>query len=220
MGSITRGLSNNITTGGVILPAGITNSSVSAVTSFANAASAGTLVLLSTQTASASATISFTTGLDSTYDEYIFKFINIHPATDAAEFQFNMSTDSGSNYNVTKTTTFFRAYHDEADTTTTLQYLADSDLAQSTSYQRILREIGNDNDQSASGTLTLFNPSSTTYVKHFIATGNASTDGNFTMNYFVAGYGNTTSAVNAIRFQMSSGNIDDGIIKLYGVKKS
>jgi hypothetical protein len=219
MGSITRGLSNNITTGGVILPAGITNASVADVTSFANA-SAGTLILLSTQTASSSATISFTTGLDSTYDEYIFKFIDIHPATDGAEFQFNLSTDSGSNYNVTKTTTFFRAYHDEADTTTTLQYLADSDLAQSTSDQRFLREIGNDNDQSGSGTLTLFNPSSTTYVKHFIATGNAYINTDFTMNYFVAGYGNTTSAVNAIQFKMSSGNIDDGVIKLYGVKKS
>ena len=219
MGSITRSLSNNITTGGVILPAGITNSSVSAVTSFANA-SGGTLTLLSTQTASASATISFTTGLDSTYDEYIFKFINIHPATDGAEFQFNLSTDSGSNYNVTKTTTFFRAYHDEADTTTTLQYLADSDLAQSTGYQLFLREIGNDNDQSGSGILTLFNPSSTTYVKHFIATGNVAMAANYTMNYYIAGYGNTTSAINAIRFQFTSGNIDDGIIKLYGVKKS
>jgi hypothetical protein len=219
MGSITRGLSNNITTGGVILPAGITNASVSAVTSFANA-SGGTLILLSTQTASSSANISFTTGLDSTYDEYIFKFINIHPATDGAEFQFNLSTDSGSNYNVTKTTTFVRAYHDEGDTQTGLQYLTDSDLAQSTSDQRFLREIGNDNDQTGSGTLTLFNPSSTVYVKHFIADGNAYTNNNYTMRYLVAGYGNTTSAINAIRFQMSSGNIDDGIIKLYGVKKS
>jgi hypothetical protein len=110
MGSITRSLSNNITTGGVILPAGITNSSVSAVTSFANAPS-GTLILLSTQTASASANISFTTGLNSTYDEYIFKFIDIHPATDSANFTFNGSTDSGSNYNVTKTTTFFEAFN-------------------------------------------------------------------------------------------------------------
>jgi len=121
MGSITRGLSNNITTGGVILPAGITNASVSAVTSFANA-SGGTLFLLSTQTASNSATISFTTGLDSTYDEYQFHFINIYPRTDGAEFEFNMSTDSGSNYNVTKTTTFFQGLHDEADTDASLTY--------------------------------------------------------------------------------------------------
>ena len=219
MGSITRGLSNNITTGGVILPAGITNSSVSAVTSFPNAP-AGTLTLLSTQTASASATISFTTGLDSTYDEYIFKFINIHPATDNAILTFNMSTDAGSNYNVTKTTTYFRATHDEADTTTTLAYDTARDLAQSTAFQQITAGIGSDNDQNGSGTFTLFNPSSTTYVKHFISNTNYSSSADFTQNCFVAGYGNTTSAVNAVQFKFDSGNIDDGIIKLYGVKKS
>jgi hypothetical protein len=219
MGSITRGLSNNITTGGVILPAGITNSSVSAVTSFANA-SGGTLVLLSTQTASASSTISFTTGLNSTYDEYIFKFINIHPATDSVTFQFNMSTDSGSNYNVTKTTTAFNAQHSEAGTDAGIGYQSAQDLAQSTSFQDLSELVGNDNDQTISGTLQLFNPSSTTYVKHFISTVNTYTADNYNMEFFSAGYGNTTSAINAVRFQMSSGNIDDGIIKLYGVKKS
>ena len=219
MGSITRSLSNNITTGGVILPAGITNSSVSAVTSFANA-SGGTLILLSTQTASASATISFTTGLDSTYDEYIFKFINIHPATDQVYFQFNLSTDGGSNYNVTKTTTAFRSINDEADTVTSLSYLGANDLAQSTAFQYLTNAIGNDNDQTASGSLTLFNPSSTTYVKHFISLLNDYDHNDFSYSLYVAGYGNTTSAVNAVQFSMSSGNIDDGIIKLYGVKKS
>jgi len=219
MGSITRGLSNNITTGGVILPAGITNSSVSAVTSFANA-SGGTLFLLSTQTASASATISFTTGLDSTYDEYIFKFINIHPATNGVTFDFNMSTDSGSNYNVTKTTTNFQSQHDEADTAINLVYDTGADLAQSTSFQPITREVGNGNDESCSGSLTLFNPSSTTYVKHFISRTNVYFEADYSIDTFMAGYANTTSAINAIRFQMSSGNIDDGIIKLYGVKKS
>jgi hypothetical protein len=220
MGSITRSLSNNITTGGVILPAGITNASVSAVTSFSGVTGGGTLTLLSTQTASSSATISFTTGLDSTYDEYIFKFINIHPATDNVGFQFNFSTDSGSNYNVTKTTTFFQSYHDEGDTDTSLDYNTSFDLAQSTGFQTIIKELGNDADQIGSGTLTLFNPSSTTYVKHFISVANSYTYHNYFQNHFVAGYGNTTSAVNAVRFQMSSGNIDDGIIKLYGVKKS
>ena len=218
MGSITRGLSNNITTGGVILPAGITNSSVSAVTSFANA-SGGTLILLSTQTASASATISFTTGLDSTYDEYIFKFINMHPSVDGVEFQFNMSTDSGSNYNVTKTTTSFRSGHDEADTVTQFAYV-DYDLSQGTGFQTLLEGVGNDNDQSISGTLQIFNPSSTTYVKHFISNCNGYRHNDISANWYVAGYGNTTSAVNAIQFKMASGNIDDGIIKLYGVKKS
>jgi hypothetical protein len=219
MGSITRSLSNNITTGGVILPAGITNASVSAVTSFANAP-AGTLILISTQTASASANISFTTGLNSTYDEYIFKFINIHPATDNAEFQFNMSTDSGSNYNVTKTTTFFLAQHDEADTYTSLEYGASRDLAQGTGNQFISVGVGNDADQNVNGSLTLFNPSSTTYVKHFIANTNSSQGSDYSVNSYSAGYGNTTSAVNAVRFIMSSGNIDDGVIKMYGVKKS
>jgi hypothetical protein len=218
MGSITRGLSNNITTGGVILPAGITNASVSAVTSFANASGA-TLILLSTQTASASATISFTTGLDSTYDEYIFKFINVRPATDDVAFQFNMSTDSGSNYNVTKTTTYFSAYHDEADTGTQLGYDTASDLAQSTAFQQLVIATGNGADENSSGTLTLFNPSSTTYVKHFISNTNTYTYHNYIINAYSAGYGNTTSAVNAIQFKMSSGNFD-GIIKLYGVKKS
>jgi hypothetical protein len=220
MGTITRSLANNITTSGVILPAGITNASVSAVTSFANA-SGGTLTLLSTQTASASATISFTTGLDSTYDEYIFKFINLHPSNDSVRFEFNLSTDSGSNYNVTKTTTYFRAYHDEADTATALEYEAGSDLAQSTGFQILDgTEVGNLNDENISGTFTLFNPSSTTYVKHFIATTNVSGANNYQINAYIAGYGNTTSAINAIRFRFASGNIDDGIIKLYGVKKS
>jgi hypothetical protein len=219
MGSITRGLSNNITTGGVILPAGITNASVSAVTSFANA-SGGTLFLLSTQTASSSATISFTTGLDSTYDEYIFKFINIHPSVDGENFAFNCSTDSGSNYNVTKTTTFFKAHHDEADTNTTLIYRTADDLAQSTSFQNLANGLGNGNDESLSGELTLFNPSSTTYVKHFIAKTNQYESNNMSDNSFIAGYCNTTSAINAIQFKMASGNIDDGIIKMYGVKKS
>jgi hypothetical protein len=221
MGSITRSFANNIGSSGILTASAVTNTTVEDVTSFDNAASPGTLVLLSTQTASASANISFTTGLDSTYDEYIFKFIDIHPATDDVHFQFNFSTDGGSNYNVTKTTTAFRAYHDEADTATVLQYQTGDDLAQSTSFQKLsLGGLGNDNDQSTCGYLKLFNPSSTTFVKHFIARNNIAAQDNFSLEGYVAGYGNTTSAVNAVRFQMSSGNIDDGIIKLYGVKKS
>jgi hypothetical protein len=224
MGSITRGLSNNITTGGVILPAGITNASVSAVTSFANA-SAGTLILLSTQTASASATISFTTGLDSTYDMYEFHCINIHPSSATnARLQFNLSTDGGSNYNVTKTTTSFYTYHDEAGTDTALGYNANADLAQSTSFQNIITAGGMsaDNDSAGTAILQLFNPSSTTYVKHFIAVSqyfDLSATPYSTQDY-TAGYANTTSAINAIRFQLISGNMDDGVIKMYGLKKS
>ena len=227
MGTITRSLSNNITTGGVILPAGITNSSVSAVTSFANATAAATLVLLSTQTASNSATISFTTGLDSTYDAYEFHFINIRPSSDNVDFTFNLSTDSGSNYNVTKTTTSFRAYHDEGDTGADVTYVTEDDLAQSTSFQLLSGGDGGSfmdstSDEHLSGKLELFNPSSTTYVKHFIARTEYIAGGAaiFSTDTFIAGYGNTTSAVNAIQFKMSSGNIADGIIKLYGVRKS
>jgi hypothetical protein len=219
MGSITRSLANNITTSGVILPAGITNASVSAVTSFANA-SGGTLILLSTQTASASATISFTTGLDSTYDEYQFHFINMHPATDSVDFQFNMSTDAGSNYNVTKTSTFFIARQKEDGTDTSVSYDTDFDLAQSTSFQTLVGYTSSDNDHAVSGSLTLFNPASTIYVKHYISICNNTNINDYNFNTFIAGYGNTTSAVNAVQFKMSSGNIDDGIIKLYGVKKS
>jgi hypothetical protein len=218
MGSITRGLSNNITTGGVILPAGITNASVSAVTSFANA-SGGTLILLSTQTASNSATLSFTTGLDSTYDAYEFHFIDIHPRTDGVEFQFNMSTDGGSNYNVTKTSSDFECYHTEDDTITGLGYQSTHDLAQSTAFQTITYNNGNDADQSSAGVLQLFNPSSTTYVKHYICRTDHTQASDYDISVFLAGYGNTTSAINAIQFKMTSGNFD-GVIKLYGLKKS
>jgi hypothetical protein len=171
-----------------------------------NATGTGSLTLISSQTASASASISFTTGIDSTYDEYIFKFINIHPSVDNTDFQFNLSTDGGSSYNVTKTTTAFAPFHNEADTDTGLSYSTANDLAQSTAFQNLLGQsgIGNDNDQSASGYLKIFNPSSTTYVKHFIARNNYSHPSDYTVEYYVAGYGNTTSAINAIRFQMSS----------------
>jgi hypothetical protein len=196
------------------------NQSLTSTTALPSAVPTDNLILISTQTASASATISFTTGLNSTYDEYVFKFINIHPATDNVGFQFNLSTDSGSNYNVTKTTTNFYAFHDEADTNTGLSYRSDQDLAQGTGFLNLAIPIGNDNDQQCSGTLTIFNPASTTYVKHFISINTMSGSGDDVHNNYIAGYANTTSAINAIQFKMSSGNIDDGIIKMYGVKKS
>jgi hypothetical protein len=178
----------------------------------------GKMTLISEQTASGSASIEFTSGIDSTYPIYKFEFINIHPATDGAYFQFNMSTDSGSNYNVTKTTTAFNAQHSEAGTDPGIGYQTSDDLAQSTGFQTLLEGIGNGADESAAGTLTLFNPSSTTYVKHFIARGSLYYDGNYIFDAHIAGYANTTSAVDAIKFVMSSGNIDSGTIKLYGIK--
>jgi hypothetical protein len=183
-----------------------------------NATGTGSLTLISSQTASASANISFTSGIDSTYDEYVFKIINAHPSSDSATLTFNMSTDGGSNYNVTKTSSFFKAYHDEADTATDLTYRTSQDLAQSTAYQEIEQDIGADNDQSYSGTLHLFSPSSTTYVKHYILYGNSAHSGNYSMNPYCAGYGNTTSAINAVDFKFNTGNIDDGTILMYGVK--
>lgn len=194
------------------------NNSLSAITTKPSGLSGGTMNLISTQTASSSATISFTSGIDSTYDEYVFKFYNIHPASNTVNLQINASTDGGSNYNVIKTTSYFLAYHTENDSGTALQYYANRDLAQSTSAQQIVT-IGNTNDDSASGTLTLYNPSSSVFVKHFISRLQAPT-GEATQNCkdtYVAGYFNTTSAINAVQFTMSSGNIDSGVIKLYGV---
>ena len=218
MGTITRSFANNITTSGVLLPASLVNNSIANVTAYNASVATGNMVLISSQTASASASISFTTGIDSTYKEYQFYFINIHPASDNVNFTFNMSTDSGSNYNVTKTTTFFQASNNEAGTGGVLGYETGLDLAQSTGFQNITNNGGNDNDQNCTGTLTIFNPSSTTYVKHFISTSNNYTGGDFCANNFVAGYGNTTSAVNAIQFKFASGNIDDGTILMYGIK--
>ena len=197
------------------------NNSLSAITTKPSGLSGGALNLISTQTASGSSTISFTSGIDSTYDSYVFKFYDIHPATNNVGLSFNFSVDSGSNYNVAKTTTTFRAYHDESDSEAALEYDLGQDLAQGTGFQRILRFIGNGNDECGSGEMFLFSPSSTTFIKHFIATGNTYWgDGDYSMNDFTAGYGNTTSAVDAVQFKMSSGNIDSGTVKLYGIKDS
>ena len=183
------------------------------------------LVLIKTLTASSSATLDFVDGssdvvLDNTYPIYKFDFINIHPATDGAKFQFNLSVDTGSNYNVTKTTTFFHALHDEADGSALVAQAAARDLAQSTSDQVLLWEADNDADSNVTGSMYLFDPSSTTFVKHFLSVTSGVTNSTTEGNQYVAGYGNDTSAVDAVRFQFNSGNIDAGSIKLYGLKDS
>jgi hypothetical protein len=223
MGSITRSFANNITTSGVLLPASLTNNSIANVTAYNASVATGGMKLISSQTASNSASISFTTGIDSTYKEYQFYFIDIHPRTDFVLFEFNMSTDGGSNYNVTKTTTFFRAFNNETDVSTLLGYSTGGDLAQETGFQ-LFNRVGYGADESCAGSLQLFNPSSTTYVKHFMANTNTTFvnigEGgtpSYSFNNFIAGYGNTTSAINAVRFQMSSGNMD-GTILMYGIK--
>ena len=200
------------------------NNSISAITSAGQLAQ-GKMTLIKEQTASSSSSISFVDGsggvvLDSTYPIYIFKFFNIHPSADDKTFQFNMSADSGSNYNVTKTTTVFKANHDEGDSATNLTYDSGEDLAQGTGFQTLGNGVGGDNDQSLSGTLHLFKPSDTNFVKHFISTIQYYAFNNYTNNFYVAGYGNTTSAVDAVQFKFNSGNIDSGTIKLYGIKGS
>jgi len=193
------------------------NNSLSAITSLPASISGGALTLISTTTASSSSSLSITSGIDSTYKEYIFKLINIHPATDNAELTFNLSVDSGSNYNVTKTTAVHIHQHGENDSNANSEYSVERDLAQSTSYQKISKDLGNGNDESASGYLHLFDPSNTTFVKHFMTRTSSYFGSDRAVDMYVGGYGNTTSAVNGIDFKMSSGNIDSGVIKLYGV---
>ena len=176
------------------------------------------IVLLNTQTASSSSSVSFTSGIDSTYKEYVFEFINIHPATDGEAFQFQVSTDGGSSYGVTTTDTYFRAYHTASGGTSALGYLTGRDLAQSTDYITIGFDIGSDAAQSASGELHLFNPSSTTYVKNYYARTSLQQNTDAAFDGYVGGYINSTSAINAIDFKMSSGNVDAGKIKMYGIK--
>jgi hypothetical protein len=215
MGAIARNIANKITTSGVFTSGAITNDSVTGITVLANASDG--ITFISSQTASNSASISFTSGLDSTYKAYKFVYSNIHPRTDIQAFQFNLSTDAGSNYNVTKTTSSFYAYQNESGAETGVFYNASYDLAQSTGYQLLNNNLGSGSDESCSGTLTLFNPSSTTYVKHFISTSMVNDSGDYGVSVFIGGYGNTTSAINAIRFQVASGNFD-GTIYMYGIK--
>ena len=183
----------------------------------------GSMTFIKKLTASSSATLSFVDGaasvvLDDTYKEYMFTFNNIHPATDQVTLTFNGSIDSGSNYNVAKTTTYFIARHTEDDTTTELTYETGFDLGQGTGFQQLNRQTGNDNDQCNAGTLHLYDPSSTTFVKHYIARFNDYEHNNQSTDNHSAGYLNTTSAIDAIQFKFDSGNIDAGDICLYGIK--
>ena len=200
----------------------LNNNGVKNATAFGSITGLGDLTLIKKITASSSASISFVDGasavvLDSTYKEYIFYFNNIHPATDNTTFTFNLSVDGGSNYNVAKTTTVIRAFHDEGNSSTELDYLDGLDLAQGTGVQALVENIGNGNDESVSGFLRLFEPSSTTFVKHLIWEVTSYGSSNAVNIQYGSGYGNTTSAVDAIQFTMGSGNIDAGSISLYGV---
>ena len=184
-----------------------------------NSGLGGAMNLLDTNTFTDAASSSFTTLIDSTYDVYRFTFVGMNPATNKPEFQFQCSTDGGSNYNVTMTTTYFISYHDETDSNSGLDYSTTFDQAQGTAYQTLVQDIGDDSDSSGDGELHLFAPSSTVFMKQFYTRANVNNGDEYTNNTFIGGYFNTTSAINAISFKMSSGNFD-GTIKMYGISKS
>ena len=190
------------------------NNSLSAITSLPASITGGSMNLISTQTASSSSTISFTSGIDSTYDEYVFKFINIHADTDTANFTVGFR-DGGTDYDAVKTTTYFRAYHSEAGSSA-FGYKTDQDLAQSTSYQNLCYSLDGSSDGNTVGELHLFAPSSTTFVKHFIARTSCVHSAPEEHDSYIAGYCNTTTAIDGVQFKMSSGTFD-GVIKLYGI---
>ena len=199
------------------------NRSIANISAVPGAAKA--LTHIKTLTASSSGTLSFVNGssdvvLDSTYPIYKFVYTNMHPSGDGEGLKFQASTNTGSSYGVSCTNTAFRSQHNEADSTAALDYDTGNDLANGTGFFIIAAGTGNDNDQSNSGELTLFNPSSTTFVKHYLATSNANEDGDASKQYLCAGYFNTTSAIDAVQFKFGSGNIDAGTIKLYGIKDS
>jgi hypothetical protein len=171
---------------------------------------------ISKQTASSDSTIDFTSGIDSTYKEYLFTFNNIHPSGDTYNFTVNFR-DGGSAYDATKTSTYFQSYHMESDGEAGQAYVAGADLAQSTSADIIGGAIGSDNDQCCSGYLHLFDPSSTTFVKHYIGEICASQYQDYSTRYNFAGYCNVTAAIDGVQFAMSSGDIDTGDICLYGL---
>ena len=196
------------------------NNSISAITA-ASSLTTGAMTLIKSQTASSSANVTFVHGtsdvvLDSTYPIYLFKFINAHPATDNVTFQVNFR-DGGSSYDATKTSTAFYAHQGESDDTG-FGYGSSVDVAQGTGVQPLLGSLGNGNDESTSGELWLFNPSSTTFVKHYMVTTQYYHRNNYSQIYYVAGYCNVTAAIDGVQFSMSSGNIDAGTFKLYGIK--
>ena len=191
--------------------------SMASITSLPSGVSGGSLVLLSTQTASSSATVDITSNIDSTYKEYIIKIIDAHPASDDQHLNMQFNAAGGSGFNETITSTHFYAVHGEDGNNGAVSYDTGGDQAQGTSYQRISQPVGADNDQSLSGTIHLFDPSNTTFVKHFISNVQYAYPTDQTQNAYVAGYVNTTSAIDEISFKFTSGNIDSGTFKLYGV---
>ena len=193
------------------------NQSLTAITALPAAVSGGAMTLLTTNTISSSvSTSTFDSSIDSTYKEYVFKFIDIHGSNDDTFFQVNFR-DGSTAYDATKTSIIFRTYHFENDGGTALEYQTDHDLAQGTGVLKLAQGCGNDNDMCTAGTLTLYDPSNTTFVKHFIARTNTVHASDRTYEWHVAGYCNTTSAIDGVQFSFADGTIDSGVIKMYGV---
>ena len=194
------------------------NRALTAITALPTAAALtdGNLTLLTTVTASSSATVTFDSSINSTYNSYLFQFVNVHASNDDAEFNVNFR-DGSTAYDATKTSTNFFAYHTENDGAAAIQYGSLFDLAQGTGGQNLNYGMGVANDECLSGSLTLFNPSSTTFVKHFIAENTNYQNHDGAWHNFVAGYCNVTAAIDGVQFAMSAGNIDAGTFKMYGV---
>ena len=192
------------------------NNSLANITALPSSVSGGAMTLLATQTASGSANLSFTSGIDDTYDSYVFKFYNIHPATNTAKLTFQGDTGTNTSYNQTITSTFFNSQHKEDGSGGALGYESSHDQAQGSAFQDLTNGIGNGNDENMGGELTIFSPSSDTFVKHFISTVQSNYNVEWSMNSYMAGYFNLTTPLTRFQFKMSSGNFD-GVIKLYGI---
>ena len=205
---------------------GIVSQNVGRTSGLIKAVSAGGIwTLIKTLTASGDSDLSFQDGtsdviLDSTYPIYVFKIINLHPSGDDMKVGFQANAAGESGYNETITSSVFLAYHDESDSGTSLTYSTTRDEAQSTDFQDIIDDLGNDNDQSTSGELWLFNPSSTTFVTHWMSNIQIYNSSNNSVIFRTAGYFNTTAAIDEIQFKPASGTLDAGTFKLYGIKDS
>ena len=192
------------------------NNSMSAITALPSGVSAKSLILISTTTASSSSTVTFDSGIDDTYKEYQIHIIQAHCSADNQILQMGFR-DGSTAYDATKTTTYFNAMNKEDDSSTSLGYNTDQDQAQATGFLNVSEALGADNDQCANVIITLYDPSNTTFVKHFIARTAYVHQNDRSIDAFIAGYCNTTSAIDGVQFKMDSGNIDAGTFKLYGV---
>ena len=175
----------------------------------------GSMTLLSTATANNSSTITFNSGINSTYKEYIVKWINVHPNTNDQQLTVNFR-DGSTAYDATKTSSAFRVGHAEDGSATEIGYQTGQDLAQGTGAQSI-HYTANQNEASSSGMLHLFDPSSTTFIKHYIIVNSSDRNGQCEQQY-IAGYCNVTAAIDGIQLATNENTIQTGTFKLYGIK--